>query len=422
MLSNKIRNYVNTHHPYAITCLSSGAKQGYWKTKIKDDQHAERRDILRRNEEDLYQYLYEYYQAQAKKTQTYKEIFEEYLNYLRVIRNLNAKTLVTYHCTYDRFVTPAFGDLCITDITELQVIKLLNDQCDALHPKAEGFKKFVQQLRGVFRYAIKQGYRSSDPTITVDLACYYRKCDITRKPAEKKEFSDSEIKLLMDAAKKDFSNPRALLLMLACETGMRAGELVALQNIDVSPDMIHIHRQLLNGVSSVSTSPGDGYYEVLYTKDERQHPHGGRYYPIDDHIRRILELARSIPGDSPYVFHEPNSCNPIKKDGYEQYLSRLCRRLGISVTNNHGFRMHRNSELIAKGLSSAERAVLLGHAVQTNERFYSLADQRLLSSIVHKLSLADNPSKASYPLIATLPVASTHSEFSHPAVTQNFKA
>lgn len=301
------------------------------------------------------------------------------------------------------------------------MIKLLNDQCDALHPKAEGFKKFVQQLRGVFRYAIRQGYRNNDPTATVDLACYYRKCDATRKSAEQKEFSDLEIGHLMDAAAKDLSNPRALLIMLARETGMRAGELVALHNCDVSPDMIHIHRQLLNQTSGVSTLE-DGYYEVLYTKDERQNPHGGRYYPIDDRIRHILDLARNIPGDSSYIFHDPNSSAPIKKDGYERYLSRLCHRLGISVTNNHGFRMHRNSEFIAKGLSSAERSVLLGHAVQTNERFYSLADQRLLSSIVQKLSLADKPSEANYPLSTTLPATSTYFDASHPAVTQDFRA
>lgn len=184
------------------------------------------------------------------------------------MRNLKAKTLVTYHCTYDRFITPSFGDLYIADITEALVVTLLNSQCDALHPKTEGFKKFVQQLRGVFQYAIRQGYRNSDPTISVDLACYYRKCDMTRKPAEQREFSDSEVSLLMGAAEKDLSNPRALLMMLARETGMRAGELVALRNADVFSDMIHIHRQLLNRVSSVSTMPGDGYHEVLYTKDE----------------------------------------------------------------------------------------------------------------------------------------------------------
>lgn len=422
MLSNKIQEYVANHHPYAITCLSSGAKQGYWKTKIKDDQHNERRDILRRNEEDLYQYLYKYYQAQAKKARTYKEIFEEYLDYLQVMRNLKAKTLVTYHCTYDRFITPSFGDLYIADITEAQVVTLLNSQCDALHPRAEGFKKFVQQLHGVFRYAIRQGYRNSDPTISVDLACYYRKCDTTRKPAEQKEFSDIEIGLLMNAAEKDLSNPRALLMMLARETGMRAGELVALQNCDVSSDMIHIHRQLLNQKTSDISASLNGYHEVPYTKDERQHPHGGRYYPIDDHICRILELARSIPGDSPYVFHEPNSSKPIKKDGYAQYLRRLCHRLGINVTNSHGFRMHRNSELIAQSLSSAERAVLLGHSVQTNERFYSLADQRLLSSIVKKMSSSNKSSGENFSPITALPVASTHSDVGHPAVTQDFKA
>lgn len=84
--------------------------------------------------------------------------------------------------------------------------------------------------------------------------------------------------------------------------------------------------------------------------------------------------------------------------------------------------MHRNSELIAQSLSSAERAVLLGHSVQTNERFYSLADQRLLSSIVKKMSSSNKSSGENFSPITALPVASTHSDVGHPAVTQDFKA
>ena len=43
--------------------------------------------------------------------------------------------------------------------------------------------------------------------------------------------------------------------------------------------------------------------------------------------------------------------------------------------------MSLNSRLIEAGLSSADRALLLGHAVETNERAYSHSDKRRLEKI-----------------------------------------
>ena len=95
-----------------------------------------------------------------------------------------------------------------------------------------------------------------------------------------------------------------------------------------------------------------------------------------------------IQGDSPYLFHDINNPNMITKDSYILNLRRRCRRLGCIPTNNHAFRMAFNSRLIEIGFSSSDRALILGHEVQTNEAHYSLTDKRRLEDIKHRLTKA----------------------------------
>ena len=169
--------------------------------------------------------------------------------------------------------------------------------------------------------------------------------------------------------------------LLAMATGLRAGELSALQWADVLDEFIHVHRQQIRDVSSGHQV----FYDVEYTKDERRHNHGGRYIPRTPAINEALELARKLDGESQYVFHDKHG-NAISKDSYEQNLRRACNRLGIDTSNNHAFRIAFNSKLIEKGLSPADRALILGHAVQTNEHHYSISDRRRLNDIRQKMA------------------------------------
>lgn len=406
MISKCKETYVNHVHPIAITHIKSGKKAGKWKTRVKitnSDGKLQRKEIIRNTREELYSVLYDHYQSESNTARSFQQIFSEYLTYLHDKRNRSSKTIRTYQCTYDRFVTQQFGRLCIARITEDQVLELVNNRCKELHPKMEALKKFVEQLRATFRYAIDKGYRISNPANSIDLACYYSDCDISRKTAEEKEFSDSEVQILMAAAATDLQNPRALMLMMARQTGMRAGELSALRRGDVYQDVIHIHSQLINPTKGAKREKERTYEIVPYTKDEKRHPHGGRYFPICKEIQTIIDLANQIPGNSPFLFHDPDSDAPIKKDGYEQYLRRICERNGFKVTNNHALRMHLNSEFISIGLSAAQRAVLLGHAVETNERCYSLADRRLLAGICDVLTAAKEQDPSKKALLTVFP-------------------
>ena len=55
--------------------------------------------------------------------------------------------------------------------------------------------------------------------------------------------------------------------------------------------------------------------------------------------------------------------------------------------------------LIEKGLSSADRALILGHAVQTNEHHYSVSDRRRLEEIRQKMKKREAAN--SFPLAPT---------------------
>jgi len=77
---------------------------------------------------------------------------------------------------------------------------------------------------------------------------------------------------------------------------------------------------------------------VVYPAQALSHPQ----------CQEILDLVFQLPGESDYLFHYKDG-RTVTTDTYEQNLSRRCKRLGISTTNNHAFRIAFNSHLIKLG-------------------------------------------------------------------------
>ncbi|MCR5023750.1 MAG: tyrosine-type recombinase/integrase [Lachnospiraceae bacterium] len=147
---------------------------------------------------------------------------------------------------------------------------------------------------------------------------------------------------------------------------------------------VHICRSRNDDACDESQKP-QRFYEVGYTRDEKNHPHNGRFIPITKEARKVIEEAYKIPGSSDYLFHEKNSSDPIKKGSYCQNLRKRTQKLGTLAHNNHAFRMSFNTRLINMGFSPSDRALILGHEVQTNESHYSLTDKRRLNDIKNRL-------------------------------------
>ncbi len=376
MLTLAKRNYVMSHHSRKIFQLtpSNSWKNGCWKTYIYVD--SKRKEITASTEEKLIEKLYMIYQEADNKTRTLEQVFEMLMDYKLSCLNRSEKTI---NIDRNRFkqVSKDLLKANITEITDEDIRKYIVSVLLPNKPRPDTLKRILQILSAVFEYGIRKKLCIDNPLRYIEAQDYYKYCNQTVKTDEEKAFSAEELAILSADAEKNLDNPRVLMLLLAKETGMRVGELTALHAADVQDDLIHVHRQ--------QVKVGNKLIEVPYTKDERLHPHNGRYIPLTEEAKRVIGLAGAISGESPYLFHESNKSEMISKDGYVHNLRKRCKRLGCVPTNNHAFRMAFNSRLIEMGFSAADRALILGHEVQTNEAHYSLTDKRRMADIKDRL-------------------------------------
>ena len=161
-------------------------------------------------------------------------------------------------------------------------------------------------------------------------------------------------------------------MLFSIETGVRVAEIPPLRWSDISDKGLHIHRQ-----QRMTRIKGKGrtFEELSYTKNERLHPKNGRFFPVTDAIKNILNEIKKCQEklciSSEFIFCDEKG-DWLNKETYSQRLRRMCKRMGYNITNNHAFRMSLNSNvLIPLGIPVTERAYLLGHSVEINERYYS---------------------------------------------------
>lgn len=380
MLARGKKNFVLQHHTQAITQLHSSNKykDGNWKTYIRDENGV-RKEVIRKTEKELYDTLYAYYKQTLARPVTFEEVFEALSEYKRSELGRDSKTIYSDN-TYFKHISEDLKKTPLLDITESDLRKWLVTDYLPTKPKEAALKKMIGILSQVFEYGIKAKLCNQNPARSLDYHIYVKNCDHRKKTDEERAFSEDECAKLRADALSHSANPRALIRLLAIETGMRAAELCALHLSDIDGQYIHIHRQIVKDMGGEHQS----FFEVNYSKDERQHPHDGRRFPINPRIQEILDLAKQLPGKSEYLFHD-KAGKFISPDTYGYHLRRACDRLGIETSHNHAFRVAVNSKLIDMGFSSADRAMLLGHSVETNERHYSVSDKRRLESIRQRL-------------------------------------
>lgn len=135
---------------------------------------------------------------------------------------------------------------------------------------------------------------------------------------------------------------------------MRSAELCALKwtDIDEANKAIHIHAQQLS--QKPKGAHKKQYVYAEHTKDEKGISRGGRYFPLTDSIKAILDELRALQTrlniSSEFIFCHENG-EWIKTDAYETCLRRLCKNIELDVTNNHAFRMSLNSNVFISQLN-----------------------------------------------------------------------
>lgn len=312
------------------------------------------------------------------------DIFEKAIKLKEETKNVDADTIMHNRSTYRRFIKEDFQKKDIRKITDedLQKYSLKLIRENDLTDKA--FLAYKEILNIIFNYAMKRHIISENPVDSIENEDYLKGCESSRGSSETKLFSEEEIQRIKERIRHKMGFKRyngyfinGYAMLFSIETGMRVAEICSLKWEDIKEDRIHIHSQQLHSRKNKI------YYYANWTKDEKKRQtkknNGGRYFPLTDSIKSLLDELKEVQDrldiHSEFVFcHEDGEW--IKKEAYETSLRRLCRSLGYEVTNNHAFRMSLNSNVfIPLGMPVTMRAELLGHSIETNEKYYSFAQK-----------------------------------------------
>lgn len=354
--------------------VKKGKRKQCWQTKLPDGCRPRCYSY-----ENLIERLYEFYFGEELVTDfSFRNMFERALDEKIKTEMPKSKTIKDYWDSYHAFISEEFGAKDIRRIAPSEVKTYLQEVTHRLKPTKKRLYKFKGVLNLAFRYAADPERRYIDVNpVPASNRAYTKNCTpISRKP-EDKAFQPEEVELIRQHLWKRVRESRydvnGYAILFASETGCREAEIPALKWSDVYENRIHIHAQLndhiVDGVKK--------YYYNGTTKDEKGVSRDGRNIPLTTEIRKILTLLKekqdALGIKSEWVFCKESS-DWITTAGYCEALYRLCKKLGLKLSNNHAFRMALNSYVyVPMGLDVATRAKILGHSVETNLQYYTLA-------------------------------------------------
>ena len=319
-----------------------------------------------------------YFDTTAITSYSFKTIFEAALNEKIRTEAPKEKTIRDYHISYRAFITDEFGARDIRLIKPSELKEYIQTVSASKAPSKKRFYKFKGILNLAFEYACdpERRFIEFNPVPSKNKAYAKNFTPTSRKP-EDKAFQPDEVELirthLWERVHKERYDVNGYAILFSSETGVREGEIPSLKWSDITGNAIHIHSQQ-------NDEHRDGkkvFYYNPTTKNEKGISSNGRYIPITNRIRAILDELKEKQNDlgiiSEWVFCKEDG-SWITTVSYYESLYRVTKKLGLKLSNNHAFRMALNSYVyVPMGLPVTERAKLLGHSVETNLKYYTFA-------------------------------------------------
>ena len=217
----------------------------------------------------------EYGAPRGSEALTVADWYQQWRRLYKEPANLTAKSLSAYDEKFRSYIAPAIGQMKLRDVREHHLQQILNSQAGMSHSHLVKLRSTMQQL---FRRARQSRLIVFDPSEALVLPAYRRGTRRSLTDAERRAFLEVEQRY-----------PSAVIFYAMLYTGMRPGELVALQwqDVDFAHNEIHIHQALESGSWRTIKAPKTAA--------------GTRIIPIRAELRQRLQPLAGQPQEPVFV-------------------------------------------------------------------------------------------------------------------------
>lgn len=282
------------------------------------------RDIMRQMVE------FEAKQDEEAKGKTFEEVADEWEE--EHYKTIQYQTMERYKSMVVR-LTDAFDNVYIRDITAKELECFL-ERMAYNQFSTKTIRDQACIVRMIFRYAIVNGYISSNPA-------EYIKSPKGKQKQERQPLTREEITRVENNVLHEFGFLAYFLLY----TGLRKGEALALTygDIDIKNNRIKINKS----IEYISNRPN-----VKAPKTES----GNRYVPLPASVKKMLPKNKKA---SDVLFAHNGSY--MSKSYFREHWVRYCKEIGIDATP-HQFRHTYATFLFECGIAEKDAQVILGHS------------------------------------------------------------
>ncbi|MEK4267027.1 site-specific integrase [Bacillus sp. FSL W8-0940] len=294
---------------------------------------------------------------------TFEDVFKEWWAvHLKTIKDSTQASKVS---KFNKHILEKFGKMKIKSITKAYCQKVINRIAEDI----DSVQDIKIQANLVFKYALRMDYITTNPMEYVVI------------PKNEKEFLSSEedtrnywekdeIKLFLEKVREQLPHQDYVMFYILIFTGMRKGELLALEWKDV--DLIE---RTINIKQTLFFKDGK---EIFQTTKKY---HSKRVVSIDDHTAQILKkwrtqqkellLSNGITSEAKYVLIR-DDMRPLRLAYPNDVLNRMIAKNKLHRITVHGLRHSHASVLFEAGASLKEVQARLGHKeIQTTMNIYT---------------------------------------------------
>lgn len=258
---------------------------------------------------------------------------------------VSSNTFAEYEVCYrTKIESYEIADIKLKEITPSSLQKHFNTLLNNEKLSINCIKKVHVKIKACLQFAVIQNIILRNPIIAVTLPKI-------RNEEKYKVFSKEEQKLIINQLGNDVIDK---VILTGFFTGLRLGEILALQWSDIEDGILKISRQYQKNIDVIDV----GVKKLSYVFKELKTEKSKRDIPL---TKNIIELFSKMDKKNQLIFCAKDG-KPIERKRPTRRLNKLCRDLNIVERSFHSVRHTYATRMFELDIPVKTVQVLLGHS------------------------------------------------------------